>query len=55
MSCEYESQFNWAKIASDDGAWTELNKEMGYPMYQRDHMKRSKAPLKTVTRYVHPF
>jgi len=47
-------EFNWAKIASDDGAWTELDKEMGYPMYQRDHMKASKAPVKKVTRNVHP-
>ena len=46
-------EFNWAKISSDDGTWTELNKDMGYPMYQRDHMKASKAPMKKVTRYVH--
>ena len=48
-------EFNWKKIASDDGAWTELNKEMGYPMYQREHMKASKAPMINVTRYVHQF
>jgi len=48
-------EFNWAKIASDDGAWTELNKEMGYPLYQREHMKATKAPMRQVTRYVHSF
>ena len=46
-------EFNWARIASDDGAWTELNKDMGYPMYQRDHMKASEAPMTKVTRYIH--
>ena len=48
-------EFNWKKISSDDGTWTELNKEMGYPMYQREHMKASEAPMTKVTRYVHQF
>ena len=48
-------EFNWTRIASDDGAWTELNKEMGYPMYQREHMKASEAPMRKVTRYIHQF
>ena len=26
----------------------------GYPIYQRDHYKAEKAPLKTVERYVAP-
>ncbi len=32
---------------------TEMNKEMAYPLYQRDHLKANKAPTKEVTRYVH--
>ena len=46
-------EFNWAKISSDDGTFTVLNKEMGYPLYRREHMKASQAPMKKVTRYVH--
>ena len=46
-------EFSLKRISSDDGKFTELNKEMGYPLYQRDHLKANKAPTKEVTRYVH--
>jgi DUF1680 family protein len=46
-------KFNWTKITSDDGTSSETGK--GYPMYQRDFYKRDKAPMKKVTRYVHPY
>ena len=46
-------EFSLKRISSDDGVFTELNKEMAYPLYQRDHLKGNKAPTKEVTRYVH--
>ena len=46
-------EFSLKRISSDDGAFTELNKEMAYPLYQRAHLKANKAPTKEVTRYVH--
>ena len=46
-------EFSLKRISSDDGKFTELNKEMGYPLYQRDHLKANQAPTKEVTRYVH--
>jgi len=46
-------EFSLTRISSDDGGFTELNKEMAYPLYQREHLKGNKAPTKEVTRYVH--
>ena len=46
-------EFSLKRISSDDGAFTELNKEMAYPLYQREHLKANKASTKEVTRYVH--
>ena len=46
-------EFSLKRISSDDGKFTELNKETGYPLYQRDHLKANQAPTKEVTRYVH--
>ena len=39
-------------VAMDDGARYPLR--AGFPLYQRDHMKASRAPMKTVERYVAP-
>ena len=46
-------EFSLKRISSDDGVFTELNKDMAYPLYQRDHLNASKAPTKEVRRYVH--
>ena len=46
-------EFSLKRISSDDGAFTPLNKEMAYPLYQRESLKANKAPTKEVTRYVH--
>ena len=48
------AEFSLQRISSDDGGFTELNKEMGYPLYQRAHLMGNTAPSKEVTRYVHP-
>ena len=47
-------EFSLQRISSDDGVFTELNKEMAYPLYLREHLKGKTAPTKEVTRYVHP-
>tara|TARA_B100000809_G_scaffold255608_1_gene294391 strand:- start:298 stop:1053 length:756 start_codon:yes stop_codon:yes gene_type:complete len=46
-------EFSLKRISSDDGRFTELNKEMAYPLYQRAHLNANTAPIKTVIRYVH--
>ena len=46
-------EFSLKRISSDDGRFTELNKEMACPLYQRAHLKANKATTKEVTRYVH--
>ena len=46
-------EFSLKRISSDDGAFTELNKEMAYPLYQREHLEANKARTREVTRYVH--
>ncbi|MCH2126504.1 MAG: glycoside hydrolase family 127 protein [Pirellulaceae bacterium] len=48
-------EFSLKRISSDDGSFTQLNKEMGYPLYRREHLQANKAPTKEVTRYVHQY
>ncbi len=43
-------EFSLKRIGSDDGGVTELNKQMGYPLYQRNHLNADMAPVKEVTR-----
>ena len=46
-------EFSLERISSDDGAFTEWNKDLAYPLYVRDHQKVNKASTKEVTCYVH--
>ena len=42
----------WTMVGQDDGVT--LPAKTGYPIYQREHLKDDKAPMKETTRYVSP-
>ena len=45
-------KFAWKLMASDDGAKIPVRR--GYPLYLREFYKGDKAPMKKISRYVHP-